>query len=243
MKYWKPGYGSISIDEFIFIDRLIKKFKPRSFLEVGTASGLSAGLIANSLKEIECKKFISIDHDNTFFGDKTLPNGFLISQIYQGKDNFVNFKPFKTSIDILDISTDFEMCFIDANHQHPWPTIDTMMLYPFIKGKKIMIHHDLNLYKLQSKVVGLGPKILYDQFPARFRHRARANNGNIFFLNLTLDENTFYDSCIDSLLFPWTLSGKLNDKHYEKIISFLKLHYPKEIHQTFINSYTKFSPR
>ena len=60
-KYWKPGCGSISISDTMCIGKLIKKHKPKNFLEIGTASGMSTGFIANFMSKYKSEKLISVD--------------------------------------------------------------------------------------------------------------------------------------------------------------------------------------
>jgi predicted O-methyltransferase YrrM len=79
--HWRQGWGSVAPDEIMYIDSLIKAHKPQNFIEVGMASGLSGGFIASSLEENDGKLFVTLDHDNTFFGDTSKNNGFLSSRV------------------------------------------------------------------------------------------------------------------------------------------------------------------
>ena len=182
--HWKMGWGSIAKDEVLFVQELIENYRPRDFIEIGMASGLSGGILANILEEIGAKTFTTIDYDNTFFGDSSKENGFLLSEIYSGSAVTVEKHPFTTSLDLSRLGKKFQMAFIDANHQHPWPALDTLCLYPFLEGEKIIIHHDLKLFKEQDVVYGIGPKYLYDQFADEFRIDSDANRGNIYALHL-----------------------------------------------------------
>ncbi|WP_231123647.1 class I SAM-dependent methyltransferase [Nocardioides sambongensis] len=91
-----------------------------------------------------------MDHDNTFFGDPTEANGFLIEQIYPVGAVRVDQRPFTTTLDLPELGEHFDMAFVDANHQHPFPTLDTLLIRPFLQGSSIVLHHDLKLYKNQE---------------------------------------------------------------------------------------------
>ena len=231
----------MSADETEYIQSLVTRHAPVQFLEIGMASGISGGLIATILDEHGGKLFCSIDHDNTFFGDSSKENGFLIDQIYQGGNVQVEKIPFKTSLDLEDMNRTFDMAFIDANHQHPWPTIDTLCLFPYLGGDKVVIHHDLNLYKKQKEVFGIGPKYLYDQFPDSMRDRAKANGGNIFSLNLSMDREDLEEIASNALLLPWSLRNSLSHKYIAAIRTSLSKHYSPSLLAVFDTATKRFN--
>lgn len=222
---WRPGYGSVAIDELLFIQELVAKHRPRRVLEIGMASGLSTGFLARFMAENGGESLVSIDHDDTFFGDPTKPNGFLVSELYSGGATQVDLIKFCTSLDLAGISGQFDMAFVDANHQHPWPAIDTMALFPRMTGAKIVIHHDLRLFAKQDVMFGIGPKYLFDQFSDAHRIRSEANDGNIFAVDLHVDQPRFERMMADLLKLPWSLRGPLPPATVEKIRTMLRTHY------------------
>lgn len=228
--FWKKGYGSITSEEAFQINNLISEVRPVNFLEIGTASGLSGGLICQFLEEYSgVSNFTTVDYDNTFFSDKEKENGFLINEIYKGYKVKVSEKKFNISVDIAEGNIIYDMAFIDANHMHPWPTLDTLALLPKLKKGSFLIHHDYNLFKIQSKAIGIGPKFLFDQWEPIGRIRYPGNEGNMF--GFIINENVEYYSNIltDSLNLPWTQvgnpfiknHGSMNNfyNRYRKIIS------------------------
>ncbi len=66
--HWKKGLWSIAKSEVLFIQKLIEDIGSKIFIEVGMASGISGGSIAQMLDWCGAKTFKSIDYDNTFFG-------------------------------------------------------------------------------------------------------------------------------------------------------------------------------
>jgi hypothetical protein len=232
----KTGYGTVKADEVDYIQELIAQHKPKSFIEIGMASGISTGFIAQFLEE-HCGggRLVSLDHDDTFFGDTTKPNGFLYPEIYKGNKVDAELIKFKTAPDVHEIDGDFEMAFIDANHQHPWPGIDMMALYPRMTGPKIMVHHDLFLFRLQGgKPIGIGPKMLFDQFPESHRHQSTANNGNIFSVDLNMSKDRFEALMTDLLALPWSLQGVLSETYVEKIQRLIKQDYSTALYDHFM---------
>lgn len=241
--HWKKGWGSVSAGETMFIFAQIERFRPRSFIEIGMASGLSGGLIASQMAEHGGELFYTLDHDNTFFGDTTKENGFLIGEIYKGSQVKVEKRPFTTALDIETLNQQFDMAFIDANHQHPWPLIDTLCLYPFMTGRKLAIHHDLRLFKNPGGALGIGPKYLFDQFPEAFRWRAAANKGNIFFVDLRIEREKLEALAIDCFSLPWTLRTPLSAAYIEKISGVLERHYSADVLAAFEANLKRFNFR
>jgi len=226
----------------LFVQDLIEEHKPADFLEIGMASGLSGGLLATILENNGGKTFSSIDYDNTFFGDPSRENGFLIDEIYTGSKVKVEKHPFTTSIDLAKIDKKFDMAFIDANHQHPWPAIDTLCLFPYLTGEKIVIHHDLKLFKNQDVVYGIGPKYLYDQFHTSFRINSDANQGNIYALRLdAIDVDHLVSIAINAFSMPWTLRHPLSPEIIEQINFLLESHYSSKLAEVFTNCARKFN--
>lgn len=228
-----PGYGTVFDDELIFIQDQIVAHKPRTFVEVGMASGLSTGFIAQFLEENGGQEFLSIDYDDTFFGDTSKPNGFLVPEIYQGTKVDVTLQKFAISLDVESMSRTFDMGFVDANHQHPWPVIDTLALYPFLTGPKLLLHHDLRLFASLSRLLGLGPKYLFDQFPESHRVQSAAREGNIFLLDLTLDKAVFEARMADAFLLPWSLLTPLQPPVIARIQELLETHYSANLLAVF----------
>ena len=239
--HWKPGWGSVCKDDLEFILDLIATYSPKDFLEIGTASGLSGGFISTFMSHFNGKSFTTIDHDNTFFGDSSKPNGFLLNQIFNGSTPSVDFQPFKKSSDIPELNKHFSMCFIDANHHHPWPTLDLMMAAPFLKDDKIVILDDLDLYKKQPfPCIGIGPKILHDQFPDSIKLKGK--NSDIFGLKLSNIRRSDFEECImNSLMVPWTTRSKLkNTNASKKYLEVTKKLFSNELHQCLITTLNKF---
>lgn len=243
-KYWKRGYGSITAQEAFFLQNLIHAYRPSNLLEIGMASGLSCGLMANFLDLSGGGHIVTIDHDNTFFGDNSKSNGFLIDQIYTGSKVKINKAPFHTALDLDKFNSVFDLVFIDANHQHPWPTLDTLLANPWLAGSKIVVHHDYKLYIHQTKPIGIGPKYLYDQFPDHLKLRSPEDDGNIFALSLAIDHQDLEEIAISSLMLPWSLQTPLTARGESslasRIVRTLSKYYSTRLVDAFKTALAKF---
>jgi len=154
----------------------------------------------------------------------------------------VNKHPFTISPDIAKLEKQFDMAFIDANHQHPWPAIDTLCLFPYMSGEKIIVHHDLKLFKNQDTVYGIGPKYLYDQFDSSVRIDSNANGGNIYALRMKdIDVDQLIKIGINAFSIPWSLRHPLSDADVERLQALFTQHYSKELADVFVKSAKKFN--
>jgi hypothetical protein len=240
-RHHRLGYGSLKVAEIGYLQELIVQHRPTTFLEVGTASGLTTGLVAALLDEHGGERIVTIDHDNTFFGDPTKENGFLIPSIYPSGRVEVVRRPFTTATSVPASGEQFEMAFIDANHQHPWPLMDTLSVLPAMRGSRILVHDDLNLYQNQAMARGIGPKHLFDQFPESHRDRAPVNDGNMFSVSLDLPLETVERIARDAFAIPWTLTVKMDDERLDAFRDVLRTHYSPDLVAHFERCAEKFN--
>ncbi len=239
--HWRQGFGTLTLDELEVFDDVIGRHRPRSFVEIGTASGMTAGITCLLLAEHGGEHFVTVDFDNTFFGDPTKENGFLIPEIYPGGTVRVDRRPHTMSVDLVSGGEEFDMGFVDANHQHPWPLIDTLCLYPVMSGPKLLLHHDLNLYKLQPRARGIGPKYLFDQVPPPYRVRYDAHRGNLWSMSLDLPVSVMEQIAVDAFAMPWSITHRLQGDPLTKLRSVLDQHYSAELRAVFERSLEKFN--
>lgn len=251
-KFATRGYGTIHAEEAIFIRSLIEEHRPANFLELGTASGLSSGYICAFLEEFGGESFTTADFSDTFFGDHSKEIGFLMHEGYKGGELQIAKRPFTISLDIYDDGHTYDMMFVDANHMHPWPTIDTAVLLPRLGRSRIMIHHDYLLFALQKQVKGIGPKYLYDQFAPEHRHLAHNSGGNIFYLRAHDDIREHSKSLAESFLLPWSINDDPFSPEEKKPVfnglkdrfeAILSRHYDKIVLEAFQEGYARHTER
>ena len=189
--------------------------------------------------------FTTLDHDNTFFGDKTKENGFLIEEVYQGSRVKVNKRPFTTGSGPSRAWDGVRMAFIDANHQHPFPLLDTLCAFPYLRSSRIVVHHDLNLFKTQEQPhgIGIGPKYLYDQFPHELRQRAEARGGNLYFVRMTMTKDELERMAIDAFHLPWSTRGPMPPADVDKARTLLGAHDSGDLLAAFDDGIRKFNNR
>jgi predicted O-methyltransferase YrrM len=242
-KYWKKGYGSISAKEALFLQSGIARYKPKRFIEIGTASGLSTGFIALFLHANGGDELITLDLDTTFWMDKSKPTGFLAEQIYPDKDVSIEYVRGHNVLYVDQYLSDkkFDMAFIDANHQHPWPTLDMICLLPVMVKGALIYHHDLALYKKQDPTIGIGPKYLFDQFSDEFREITREPEKNIYFIRYHGAYTDLQQAMIDSLHLPWTVRNKIDPTTIQSIADLARARWSHELAEAVLATADKFN--
>jgi len=235
------GSGPIGPWEATYILAAIEEHRPRRFLEVGTSSGLSTGLIANMLHDNEGAHLVSVDASARFYRDDAKPSGFLVPNLYEGDRVDVELRSPRTSIDVASWDETFDMGFVDGHHGHPWPLIDLLCIRPRLGGSQILFQHDLNLYKKQRRPVGIGPKYLFDQFPESHRTRYAANQGNLFSVSLDMPVEQVEAIAIEAFPLPWTTLRNMEAPLLQGLRDVLRAHYSPELLDVFETSREKFA--
>ncbi|MEM9217701.1 MAG: class I SAM-dependent methyltransferase [Cyanobacteria bacterium P01_F01_bin.150] len=240
-QFWKQGYGSISANEAVFIQDAIIQEKPKRFLEVGTASGLSTGLISIFMDLNDGEDVITIDLDETFWVDRSKSVGFLATEMYQEDKVKVTQIKGKTSTCLSKTFAErkFDMAFVDACHQHPWPTLDMLSIVPLLNSGSFVIHHDLALYKMHP--IGIGPKHLYDQMPGQFLHATYEPRQNIYYIRVPSNYQVFETYLSDSLLIPWTIKHKIPDSTIGEFGKIIEQYWSSSLLADFNKSVNRFN--
>ena len=242
-QYWRKGYGSISANEANYIQMGVSQYKPRRFIEIGTASGLSAGFIGLFMHENGGGELVTIDLDETFWVDRSKETGFLARDICPHDSVDFRFLRGQNSLCIEGCLSEqkFDMAFVDANHQHPWPTLDMICLLPAMVDGALIYHHDLALYKKQDPIFGIGPKYLYDQIPDALKNKTGESAGNIFFVKVPENYIDLQSMIIDSLFLPWTIRSNIAPTAIQGFCEIAEKHWSQDVVDAIQETAKKFN--
>lgn len=221
-----PASGSPSTEELDYIVRQITAEQPKIFCEVGIASGMSTGIIARAMHESNGYTLHSFDISKYYYADPTKETGFFIPHIFKNDKKLLNLHTEKTAFNLCEFfeTQSIDMAFIDANHCHPWPTIDTMLLLPFMRPGAKILHHDISLYLSTQWSNGIGPKHLFDQFVHGQKHLIKEDKPGIGYIHTPMiDYQEYTNKFCTSLLKPWSCS--LSQKVYNDFLAFLTTYY------------------
>ena len=147
--------GSIQYREGLFLRESILEEKPSVVLEIGTGSGFSSASLCHSL-EVAARtggasrdyRVISYDRSGVFYADRSRSVGDAAREILD--PDLLAHIEFRHPCSAADAAGEFPkdsipLVFIDANHNHPWPTLDLLALTGIMRPGATVFLHDINL--------------------------------------------------------------------------------------------------
>jgi hypothetical protein len=244
---WMPKTAAIDGVDLTFIYNCLLADKAEQVVEIGCCTGLSTALMAMMMDEISPGRIASYDILDHVYWDPSLPVGFMIEKVAPDRQTKVVLRIGKGSV---DVAADFapgsiDLCFIDAGHAHPWPTIDTLCLLPFLRPGAIIVHHDLQLYRSRTNHAGTGPKMLYDQLlprermtvdsvigpqlDSRLKMRAQHIRRNIFAFRRDENLKSQANRIAQGLYLPWLVPSPIPSDLIERAMQLWAEHLGDEV--------------
>ena len=139
----KSGY-LLSGNQPYFINGLIRKFKPKNFLEIGVASGGSSILILNAIKDIPNSSLISLDLDTQLFNGQSKKTGYRVNKYFPELTKnwklFTGQQPHKF---LIKLNMKFDFVFLDTVHSAPGEILNFIELLHFLNENAILVLHDI----------------------------------------------------------------------------------------------------
>ena len=217
--------------ESYFINGIIRKYKPKNFLEIGVYNGGSSILILNAIKDIPGSSLISLDINTQLFDDQTKKTGYRVNQYFpeliKNWKLFTGQQPHKF---LIKLNMKFDFVFLDTAHSAPGEILNFIELLPFLNENAIIVLHDI-LWHFFSKIsfypsnVYLYPLIYGDKILLKNKNGSIGNIGAIF---LYSNQEKHYLDYFFLLLSFWEYMPKDNEINDLRI--FIKNFYKKDIY-------------
>ena len=143
--------GAIGSQDYFFLTAVASILAPPRALEIGTSSGFSSALIAAALHrrhlELVGTLVDTIDLHPQYLHDPTKPVGFEIPDLLPQLADAVSVHRRRDSNFVRELARPDELAFvfIDADHQHPWPLLDSLRVAPYVRGGGWLVLHDIQL--------------------------------------------------------------------------------------------------
>ena len=221
------GMGAVSEYDVRFLCDLIDKYRPTNVLELGVASGMSTTFLLRSLERVSNKCMLySVDFGENYYVDPTKKVGYLINEIIPNPGCKFELHRGCWAGDAERIlgGQKLDLIFIDANHMHPWPTIDTMMLLPLANPEAVMAHHDIALHTNPGYEHGIGPFNVFDEFPEP-KFASQCDQKNIGAFQLAKPFAAYESILLRALEKPWTVTNPMGARITNRINEFVRQHY------------------
>jgi predicted O-methyltransferase YrrM len=201
--------GTIShLDARYLFDRVLQ-LSPSAVVEVGTASGLSTTMICAALEVSRRQRgkpasfrLFTYDISPRFFADTRRQTGDAAREMLpQEALKQIKFRNPATAVDIRrDHAPDsIELMFLDANHKHPWPTLDVLAALDCLRPGSDIVLHDVNLPSLGVEHPQWGAKHLFDGIEAEKDLNRADDLPNIGACRVPADKQRFRDQLLEIL--------------------------------------------
>lgn len=254
---WTDGHYAVDGSDLSLLNMCMAAARPDLVIEIGTATGLSTAALAVLQDHHGIAGHVrSYDLRDVLWFDESRAVGDLVPQVAGPLAERVHIR---TGVTALDVAGDVEvgtagLAFIDASHQHPWPLLDTLLILPLMAPRAPIVHHDLQLYRNAENMVGVGPKVLFDQLTPGQRFVASdmgLGHATVQMPNRAVADNVFglwrrdalgrqARQLSQGLLLPWSLSAPLDDALAGQIAARLRAVYPGEVAHNFEIGHARF---
>ena len=218
-KHYFDGMGSVSRVDARFLCDLVQQYQPIKCFEVGVASGMSTTFILLALAKLgPDRELVSVDISRQYYADRTRQVGYIVESAIQklGCKFGLHFNHWSADAETFSADEKFDLVFIDAHHSHPWATLDTMLVLPFVKPGAWIAHHDIALKDIPRFAKETGPFNVYDSFPTP-KKKSMLKNQNIGAFQVNGNHRDYEDCLLASLAHEWTVSGLIKESFYNRI--------------------------
>ena len=163
LAYHRDCSGAIGMGDLLFLHAFVSVLAPDRVGEIGTLSGFSAAVIAEAVAQHqrpESKSVVvdTIDLSQRCLTDQTKPVGFEIPRLVPRLSSRIRVHPGKDARHLEQIARpgELELVFIDADHQHPRPTLDLIRVSRFVRPGGWVLVHDIELGSLAERMRAAG---------------------------------------------------------------------------------------
>ncbi len=261
--HWSHQMGAVDGKDINFLAALMAEASPTRIVEIGCASGLSTVVLSLLAPNDRPVRIDSFDISSTFYADPTKPLGYLVENAPKRTNVSVNVHAEKTAADLhATLGGEVaDFCFIDANHSHPRPILDTLVAMPDLQPGAYVVHHDYVMYRdIRRDVFACGPKILFDQVPERDRvwyemkvdsqtrkthMMSRAEQGNIIAFRRPKDLTEMAWNLAQGLYLPWDplRNAPMDASEFERTHAILQHQYSADVSEAFSAAFDRYGQK
>ena len=147
----KAGWMLWNSNQILFINGIIRKYKPKKCLEVGVARGGSSVLILNAINDIENSFLISLDLNTKLYVDKKYDTGYIVNTHFpELTKKWKLFTGEQPHIFLQNLKIKFDFVFLDTAHVTPGEFLNLIEILPFLNENAIIILHDLTWHFIRE---------------------------------------------------------------------------------------------
>ena len=223
-KYRPPDWvqGAISSYDALFLYEMIRCVKPDRVIEIGTASGVSTAVILRALADCwgeeafrrGSPRVFSYDISPYCYFDAGRKVGSAAFEMEPQLTSALRLLHGKTAIDAERTfrNAPLQLVFIDADHRHPFPTLDMFTILPALAPGAWILLHDVNLPAFADEYEARtgekvewhhhGAKNLFDHWPYQ-KLKGLGGASNIGAVRIPQEGRVSVDLVRSILRLPW----------------------------------------
>lgn len=205
--------GAIGVPDLLFLHAFVSLSPGDHAVEIGTLSGFSSAVIADALggrgQSSSSVLVDTIDINDFCINDPDRRVGYAIPQIAPELPSRVRIHAGKDARVLPEIArpNEFDVAFIDGDHQHPRPLLDLLRVAPFVRRGGWVVLHDIALaaIALRDGIPGDAPRgaeWLWQEWPF-----AKISGGNIGAVKLPLHLADLVRIALAMLRLPTEVEG------------------------------------
>lgn len=203
----KPSWvlQEINDTEAKFITDLIDFCQPTTVIEIGVGSGWSSLCILQALAALPVEsELISYDIRSCCAWNELKATGSVVNEVAPHLLPLWSFRPGNSATAAQENDgLEAGLAFIDADHAHPWPTLDLLALLAILSPGSWVVLHDIE--KIGPKGEFHGAKTLFETWPEADRQRGYGEASNIGAVRIPLNPNDSLPHLRRSLTIPWEM--------------------------------------
>ena len=199
--------GSLSHSDAHFLFRSAVEARTALAVEIGTASGFSTAVLCQALKLASDSGLIGADFEvvtfdasDRFYADPSRPVGDAARELLPAElMRRITFRNPKTAFNIRDhyAPDSLDFLFIDANHNHPWPTLDLLACLDYLRPGATVVLHDINLPIIHPQFPAWGVHYLFEALDEENRVPAEERVPNIGSIRIPEDKEELKGQLLD----------------------------------------------
>jgi predicted O-methyltransferase YrrM len=227
--------AGISTEDAENLYALIMQNKPDIYVEIGTAAGVSTAYVIQAMNEIgnngKIYAFDCLDH---CYYQPQKPIGYAVEEMLDEIHCQLIKKTRAFSLDVGDtVKEPIDFALIDGSHGHPWATLDTIAVLPFLSPGALVAYHDINLPNLTPEGVNsTGPMILFEKISAP-KKILEGEYKNLGVVSFEEDRRVYIQELIDLFEMPWTCPVDL--EHLASLQKIIGRYYGADFGRAFID--------
>jgi predicted O-methyltransferase YrrM len=211
----KPEWvlGTISSYDARFLFRRALEARTDLVVEIGTASGFSTVFLCHAL-DVASKanvigpdfEVVSYDLSTRFYADESRETGDAARELLDPEllEHVVFRSPATAcTVPLHHARETLSLVFLDANHIHPWPTLDLLAALDCLQPGAEVVLHDINLPLRNQEFPEWGVKHLFDNLDVHKEVDSADPLPNIGSIVIPPEKELFRDQLL-SILFAHT---------------------------------------